>query len=261
MTLNSTSDGNSFFGSSAGFNNSGGAGNAFFGFQAGFRNANGHDNTFIGFNAGFNNTSGSRNTFIGSSSGNADFGTQVQDSVAIGNGATVSGNNQIVLGISLDKVIVPGTMQVGYSSNTTPMLRVVSIPPANNTFSGHVCFNSQGDLLDCDRSSLRLKTKVYPYRGGLEIVRRLRPINFTWKANGQGDIGLGAEEVAQVAPAFVTSNDKGEIAGVKYDRLNILLINAVKEQQNQIETLRAQNAELNARLRALEKRQRTRLRR
>ncbi len=74
------------------------------------------------------------------------------------------------------------------------------------------------------------------------------------------DIGLGAEDVAKVAPSFAITDSKGEIAGVKYDRLNILLINAVKEQQQQIErqqkqiaTLLTSNAALNARLRGVEK--------
>lgn len=48
-------------------------------------------------------------------------------------------------------------------------------------------------------------------------------------------IDLGAEDVAQVAPSFVFTNCKGEVEGVKYERLNLLLINAVKEQQAQIE--------------------------
>ena len=70
---------------------------------------------------------------------------------------------------------------------------------------------------------------------------------------GDHDIGLGAEDVAKVAPSFTFTDRKGEITGVKYDRLNILLINAVKEQQKQIATLVTSNAALNARLRGVEK--------
>ena len=40
--------------------------------------------------------------------------------------------------------------------------------------------------------------------------------------------------MAKVAPSFAFTNSKGEVEGVKYERLNILLINAVKEQQTQI---------------------------
>jgi Chaperone of endosialidase len=107
--------------------------------------------------------------------------------------------------------------------------------------------------MNCGKSSLRFKTNVHSFRLGLDIVQRLRPISFNWKAGGRPDIGLGAEDVAQVAPSFVTTNDKGEVEGVKYDRLNILLINAVKEEQNEIEKLRAENTALNSRLRNIER--------
>ena len=49
------------------------------------------------------------------------------------------------------------------------------------------------------------------------------------------DMGLVAEEVAAVEPLLTTTNAKGEIEGVKYDRVGVVLINAVNEQQAQIE--------------------------
>jgi hypothetical protein len=76
---------------------------------------------------------------------------------------------------------------------------------------------------------------VEPFAAGLDVVRRLRPISFNWKKDGRADIGLGAEDVAEVAPSFTFADDKGQVAGVQYERLNLLLINAVKEQQQQIE--------------------------
>jgi type III secretory pathway lipoprotein EscJ len=54
------------------------------------------------------------------------------------------------------------------------------------------------------------------------------------------DIGFGAEEVAAVEPLLVTLNDKGEVEGVKYDRISVALVNAVKEQQQQIQHQRHQ---------------------
>lgn len=116
-----------------------------------------------------------------------------------------------------------------------------------------VCFNAVGDLLQCGVSSLRLKTNIAQFRSGLDIVRRLRPISFNWKEDGRPDVGLGAEDVAQVAPSFTFTDTKGAVTGVKYERLNMLLINAIKEQQEQIEALRAQNVRLTARLRGIEK--------
>jgi hypothetical protein len=54
------------------------------------------------------------------------------------------------------------------------------------------------------------------------------------------DVGFGAEDVAQINPLFVTYNEKGEVEGVKYDRLSAAFVNAFKEQQAQIETQQRQ---------------------
>ena len=89
-------------------------------------------------------------------------------------------------------------------------------------------------------SSLRYKTNIKPYGGGLSVVAKLQPITFNWKKGGTPDFGLGAEDVAKAEPLLVTHNEKGEIEGVKYDRVVVVLLNAVKEQQAQIEQEKAQ---------------------
>jgi regulator of replication initiation timing len=43
---------------------------------------------------------------------------------------------------------------------------------------------------------------------------------------------------------LATFNSKGEIQGVKYDRIGVVLVNAVKEQQTQIESQKKQIEEL-----------------
>ena len=54
------------------------------------------------------------------------------------------------------------------------------------------------------------------------------------------DVGFGAEDVAKVEPLLVTYNEKGEVEGVKYEKLTTVLVNAVKEQQAQIEAQQRQ---------------------
>ncbi|MDX6498268.1 MAG: hypothetical protein QOG23_1528 [Blastocatellia bacterium] len=82
-------------------------------------------------------------------------------------------------------------------------------------------------------SSLRYKTNVGSFRSGLDVVTRLRPITFDWKQDGRHDFGLGAEEVEKVDSHLVFYLNC-KIEGVKYDRIGVVLINAVKEQQVQI---------------------------
>jgi hypothetical protein len=108
--------------------------------------------------------------------------------------------------------------------------------------NAHLCTGPSGNVHVCS-SSLRYKTKVSPYAGGLSLLSRLRPISFDWKSSGGHDIGLAAEEVAEVEPRFTLKNAKGEVEGVKYDQLSAVFINAFKEQQQMIERQALQNEE------------------
>jgi len=49
------------------------------------------------------------------------------------------------------------------------------------------------------------------------------------------DVGFGADDIEKIDPRFVTYNDKGQVEGVKYDRLSVAFVNAFKEQQAQID--------------------------
>jgi hypothetical protein len=90
-------------------------------------------------------------------------------------------------------------------------------------------------------SSRRWKTNIEPINGALDKVERLRGVSFNWKASGKSDIGLVAEEVGQVVPEVVVFEKNGEDAkSVDYGRLTALLVEAVKDQQNEIKELSAQ---------------------
>jgi len=242
---------NTFVGNSAGKANFQGSGNAFFGKDAGLSNINGSDNTFIGALSGESNTDGQRNVFVGfagTSNTKGDYnvfvgfdagqsnitGTQntligeeanvgapdLSWATAIGSGAVVSTSETIVLGRpnGHDTVDLPGKLQID-------TLAVAG--------SAQLCLNSLNRVGNCS-SSLRYKTAVQPFISGLDIINQLRPITFTWKTDGKRDLGLGAEDVAAVEPLLITRNSDGQVEGVKYDHLNVVLINAIKQQQEQI---------------------------
>ncbi len=103
---------------------------------------------------------------------------------------------------------------------------------------GHqaVCINTgtSGILSTCS-SSLRYKKDVSSFKSGLSLLNKLNPITFRWKSDNSPDLGFGAEDIAKVEPLLVTHNAKGEVEGVKYDRITAVLVNSVKEQQAQIE--------------------------
>jgi len=65
---------------------------------------------------------------------------------------------------------------------------------------------------------------------------------------GMSGLGLGAEDVAAIEPVLVTYNTAGEVKGVKYDHLGVVLLNAVKEQQAKIETQQNQIQKQNSQI-------------
>ena len=241
--FNVTGTDNSAFGESAGALKTG-SGGSFFGSGAGGNtSAAGSNNTFIGRDADFvvtQNVLSTNNTLLGANAkvnqiGNA---TPVNFATAIGAGAVVSTTNRVQLGRDgFDSVAI------GFFANAT---------------ATQVC--RSGQVLALCSSSRVYKENIVPFVGGLDMIERFRPVTFDWKERGEHDLGLIAEEVAEVEPLLVTYNRNGKIEGVKYDQIGMLLINAVKEQQGQIqqqqkqiETLRKQNTALNARLRDIEK--------
>ena len=62
----------------------------------------------------------------------------------------------------------------------------------------------------------------------------MRPVTFDWKGRAEPDLGLVADDVAEIDPLLITYDREGKIQGIKYDRIGVVLINAVKEQQAQI---------------------------
>jgi hypothetical protein len=142
-----------------------------------------------------------------------------------------------------------GTNEPSDKLDVNGLIRFNALGAAGNT---SLCRNSMNQISACS-SSLRYKTNIANLHSGLNLINRLRPVTFDWKESKAHDLGLVAEEVAEVEPLLVTHNDKGQIEGVKYDRISAVLINAIKEQQAQIEAMRKENLEMKARLASLER--------
>ena len=93
-------------------------------------------------------------------------------------------------------------------------------------------------------STRKLKQGVRPLPNALDRVRRLRGVSFTWVDDapptvaGRKDLGFIAEEVSEIVPEIVAYDSAGAPIGLDYARLTAVLVEAVKEQQRQIDSLR-----------------------
>jgi alpha-tubulin suppressor-like RCC1 family protein len=103
-------------------------------------------------------------------------------------------------------------------------------------------------------SSRRYKTSIVDLKTDSDAVLNLRPVRFQWKATGQEDIGLIAEEVAESMQDLVIYDAEGKPDAVKYDRVSLYLMQVVKNLKSDNESLKSENESLKQRLDLLEKR-------
>jgi hypothetical protein len=96
-------------------------------------------------------------------------------------------------------------------------------------------------------SDLRYKTNIRPVYNALDKVKALRGVYFNWDQQNfpdknfgeQDELGFIAQEVEKVVPEIVTQDKTKEAyRSVKYDKLVALLVEAIKEQQKQIDSLK-----------------------
>jgi hypothetical protein len=269
---------NSFFGNNTGFNNTTGSSNTFIGEGADYNTTNttGGNNTLLGastrVSAGLNNATAigafaqvtQSNSLVLGSGVNIGIGTtapafklhiidssntglRVQTNTAGGTVASFGGVGAFQIdasGVAGGRftVLENGNIGIGINSpadklEVNGVLRLGALGSSGGTT---LCRNLSNQISNCS-SSLRYKRNLAALHTGLSLIHQLRPVTFDWKQGGEHDLGLVAEEVAKVEPLLVTHNDKGEIEGVKYDRISVVLLNAVKEQQLQIATQQTQN--------------------
>jgi hypothetical protein len=104
-------------------------------------------------------------------------------------------------------------------------------------------------------SDRRVKHDIQPYAKGLDLVMAVRPVTYQYNGlGGTADIGtvytgVIAQELQAVAPEMV--QPRGEYLSVDPSAFTYALINAVQQQQAQIEALTKAQAELAAQVEAI----------
>lgn len=118
-------------------------------------------------------------------------------------------------------------------------------------------------------SDERLKENIKPIENAVDKVKQMRGVTFDWNEKSEelgfeptsktNDVGVIAQEVEKVFPQLIAhapfdrdTNEAGEVISksgedyktVNYSRLTAVLIEAIKEQQEQIDTLKQEIANL-----------------
>jgi len=86
-------------------------------------------------------------------------------------------------------------------------------------------------------SDITLKENISPIQDALKKILDLVGVDFIWRSTKQKSIGVVAQNVEQIVPEIVGKSSSG-FKTVQYDSLIPILIEAIKEQQKQIDELR-----------------------
>jgi hypothetical protein len=243
--INSTGSYNTAVGSASYFGSATSTHNAALGYASLYSCSSGGNNTGIGAGALQNNSTGSQNTAVGRDAGNAGtanttgsnntyigYAAQANannysNSTAIGTGAIITGSNQVVLGRSTEKLIVPG--DASFNGN---------IKAGGNVTAAAIYASSD----------YRIKSNIKLLSDTSFSIDLLKPITYINAKLGRQDIGFIAHEVQEQFPFLVN----GEKDGAEYQSVNYTGIIGLLT--NEIQELKKQNVLLNEKIKNIEDR-------
>jgi hypothetical protein len=146
--------------------------------------------------------------------------------------------------------VVAGTNCVGGNQPAHTATYIAGI--ANATVTGSAVFiDTMTGQLGLMTSSERFKEGIEPIGNASNAVLSLRPVKFTYKktidAKSAPQFGLVAEEVEKVNPALVIYDADGKPYTVRYEAVNVMLLNeflkehkAFVEEQRKVQDLEKQ---------------------
>ena len=227
--------------------------------------AYGNRNGYLQFNIQNKNSSGQASTDIVATANN---GTETTNYVDLGinsssyNNGTSSllngpnnaylyskGEDFVIGNASTSKSIVFFT---GGDASTNEKFRINTagvvmksnvLPASNNTYdlgSSAARWATIYSNNSLNTSDARLKTNIRNLNYGLSAILKMRSVRYNWKEGAERDtkIGFLAQELRNVIPEVVVGNEATETLAINYIELIPIMVNAIKEQQLQIDELR-----------------------
>jgi hypothetical protein len=224
-----TADYNTMVGHMAGYATTSGKGNAFFGHESGHDNIAGEYNTIIGPAAGYTNTTGSSNVFIGHWAGYYE-----------------TGSNKLYI----DNYGNYSTGALIYGDFSASQLRFNAYVGINTVPSSFYRLDVSGYIRATDYyygSDIRLKQNVRSIDGDgvIDKVKNMAVIQYNYKpeyTKGSTDpeakyYGVVAQDLEKSFPDAVKTDENG-YKMVSMNALTAILLQAVKDQQKEIDELK-----------------------
>jgi len=249
---------NTFVGYRSGFNFTSGTSNCAIGELSGWNLQTGSNNTLLGVNAGYNVNSSWNNTIIGTSAGSASgLG---YDNVFIGfsAGNNNTGTANIFIGSRAGQNESGSNKLYIENSNSSTPLIWGDFSTNDVRINGDLCYT--GTIGTC--SDKNFKKKITRIDNALPKILKINGIKHEWRHDEFPNMvwkkgteyGVIAQEVNEQFPELVSKDDDGFLY-VDYSKLTPILIEAIREQQDQIERMQSKISQigiLSAKIEALE---------
>ena len=262
LLSNTTGFGNTADGAFALVSNATGTRNAATGRFALFNNTSGSFNTAHGLDALYSNTTGDSNTAIGLSA--LAFNTTGTSNIALGTSAgqnLTTGDRNIDIG-NLGVANEGNTIRIGTTGEQS-VTYIAGIAGQTVGVGGSTCYVDNDGKLGVFLSAHRFKTDIADMGTASEALLAMRPVTFHYKPEldkvGIPQFGLVAEEVEAVDPHLVTRDKEGKVSTVRYEAINVMLLNeflkehrAFVEEQRKVQKLETALEAVNQRLREQE---------
>ncbi len=213
-------------------------------------NTSGSLNTVIGAAAMVTNTSGDSNTAVGL---NALFSNNGDSNTAVGRGAlggNTSGSGNTALGIGAGSGVTTGNnvICIGAAGNDVDNSCYIANIFGDTSSGGTAVFVNSNGRLGTTTSSRRFKEDIKPMAQASEALLALKPVTFRYKKEidptGIPQFGLVAEEVAKVNPDLVVRDEEGKPYSVRYEQVNVMLLNEFLKEHRTVQELRNEIAAL-----------------
>jgi len=89
-------------------------------------------------------------------------------------------------------------------------------------------------------SDINLKQNIQNIPNALQKIQQLNGVYFQWKESSKDGVGVIAQDIEKVFPELVATDPNTGLKSVSYGNLVAPLIEAIKEQQKQIDELKAE---------------------
>jgi hypothetical protein len=183
-------------------------------------------------------------TLDSGTSGNVNLGTG-NNAKTINIGTGTAGD---IINIGTDNTTAD-TINVGSATDTTNLTAgTINIPNPGSQTNGStvLCINSNqvrigATATSCDTSSQRFKHDIANLSDalGIDAIRLLRPVSYSYNDSGKNALGFVAEEVNQIDSRPVVFDANGDPYALEYNQFTPMLTKALQQVDGRVSDLEA----------------------